>query len=793
MNHFQKLIVNLFRLTLGLLVAGAIFACYAFYYMQYKLPNVEVLKNIQLEVPLQIFTSDGKLVAEFGEKRCIPVTFDQIPLPLRQAVLATEDQRFYEHPGVDFFGLLRAIKQLATTGKKEQGASTIPMQVARNFFLSREKTYSRKFNEILLALMIDHAFSKDKILEMYLNKIYLGNRAYGVEAAAEIYFGKTLKELSLPEMAVIAGLAQAPSSNNPIANPESSLKRRNHVLQRMFEDGYIDHVAFEKAINTPINASYHGAKIEANAPYLAEMVRLAMYDKYGEEAYDGNFKVYTTVNSQIQDWAQEAVQTGLEAYTHRHPRPYRLPHINLGPYSSDVRQLWLNQLHDLPMGDKQYAAIMSSDSRSSTALLGNGKTITIPWKNLGWTHRSPEQIFKEGNVLLIKPNGDSWTLVETPVAESALVSLNPNSGAIYAVVGGYDFNKSTFNRATQSELQPGSSFKPFIYSAALAQGFTLASIVNDAPFVVNIPGQKSWRPQNSDHKFLGPIRLRPALAHSRNMVSIRLLEAIGVPNAIDYISRFGFDPKRVPRNLTMALGTAQVSPLEMASAYSVFANGGYKVTPYFIDHIVDGSTQKVIYKADPKIACPGCHDIYAMNPVLPPPNKVAAQVITPQNAFIMTSALQEVIRSGTGHAAATALKREDLAGKTGTTNDKFDAWFSGFNADVETTVWVGFDHPQTLHEYGAQAALPIWIEFMGKLLQGKPEHTLPEPPGLVYVRINPSNGLRSPAGDRSGVFEVFRAEDEPETESYANFYDYEKTGNHSPNEYYSNDGGSELF
>ncbi len=781
MKHLQRLIVTTFRLLLVFLVLGTIFVCYGFFYVKYRLPNVEVLKDIQLQVPMKVYTSDNKLIGEFGEKRRIPITLDQVPTLLQKAVIATEDQRFYEHSGVDFIGLVRAVKQLALTGRKEQGASTITMQVARNFFLSRKKTYSRKINEILLALMIDHEFSKQKILELYLNKIFLGYRSYGVAAAARVYYGKNLDELTLAQMAMIAGLAQAPSYNNPILSPKTAKVRRNHVLTKMLQQKYITRAQYEEAVKEPITATYHGPVIEARAPYLAEMVRQAMYDKFGEDAYTGGFKVYTTVDSKNQDLARESLQDGLLAFQRRHPIRYRLPKTNLGTPTAENRKQWIRKLDAIPeFGVLKPAAVLSRGGRSAQALMSDGKVVDVSYSG---ARGSISQIFKEGNVIRIryeeKPN--RWVVDQAPAVEGALVSLNPHDGALIAIVGGFDFNHSKFNRATQGELQPGSNFKPFIYSAALAQGFTLASIVNDAPIVVTIAGQRPWRPQNASRSFRGPTRLRVGLIHSVNLMSVRLLEAIGIPNAIDYVTRFGFDARRLPKNLTMALGTAQVTPLEMANAFSVFANGGYKVSPYFIQKIVDANDE-VVYAARPKIACTSCNDIDALSPILPPSDQIAPQIITPQNAFLITSVLQDVIRRGTGRRALV-MKREDIAGKTGTTNDKYDAWFSGFNGDAVTTVWVGYDRPRSLHEYGGQAALPIWISFMSKYLEGKPENTLPEPPGLIYVRIDPRTGLRTPPGSKYGEFEVFRSQFQPEYEPYYNGYNYNDSD-------YNNDGGA---
>lgn len=776
MRYLQHLFVNIFRLTLFLMILGSIVVCYGYFYIKNKLPDVEVLKDIHLQVPMKVYTSDNKLIGEFGEVRRIPISLSEVPPLLIKAVLSTEDARFYEHSGVDPIGLLRAAKQLLLTGKKEQGASTIPMQVARNFFLTRKKTFTRKLNEILLAIMIDHEFSKDKILELYLNKIYLGNRAYGVAAAAQVYYGKKLNELTLAEMAMIAGLAQAPSVNNPIANPATATDRRDHVLERMLELKNISQKEYLKATQEPLNASYHGSVAQAEAPYLAEMVRQALFDKYGEAAYNEGFNVYTTVDSHTQAIANDALRLGLLAYEKRHYN-YRGQPSNLGATTADNKS-WLSALKKMSdLGNLKAVAFLKRDKSGAQALTADNTVITIPSANLAWARGGN---FKRGDVIRVYNTDKGWQVGQIPKAEGALVSIDPQDGALRAIVGGFDFDKSKYNRVTQSSLQPGSNFKPFIYSAGLAQGFTLASIINDAPIVIRVPGTNQvWSPHNAHNTFKGPMRLRTALIHSVNLVSVRLLEAVGVSNAIDFITRFGFDPKRLPYNLTLALGTAQVTPLEIATGYATFANGGYKVTPYFIDHITDVNG-KVLYKADPKVACLSCNDIDALNPLIPPPSKIAPQVITPQNAFQMYSVLQDVIRNGTGRSALK-LNRFDLAGKTGTTNDQVDAWFSGFNCDYSTTVWIGFDEPKSLHEYGAQAALPVWIDFMGKALKDKPEHTLPEPPGLVYVRIDTGTGMRAPPGSKGGAFEVFPVELEPQYEPYYDFVNYDYGANQTSN------------
>lgn len=672
MKFFAHLIKNAIWALLSLALTGLFIMGCLYFYAFLSLPNVAQLETVQLQRPLQIYTRDNKLIAEFGENLRIPVTLDKVPKTLINAVLATEDQRFFEHSGVDLISLLRASKELLMTGKKSQGASTITMQVARNFFLSSEKTYGRKLNEILLALKIDSQLSKEKILELYLNKIFLGQRAYGVATAAQIYYGKPLQALSLSQMAMIAGLPKAPSRDNPISNPEAAKKRRDHVLGRMLELDYIDAAAYKRALAEPVTAHYYGLRMELNAPYVAEMVRTEMLARYGDTAYTQGFKIYTTVDSHLQQAAQEQLTAGLLDYDKRHG-----------------------------------------------------------YKRLG----------------------------NTPQAQGALVALNPHDGAVLSLVGGFNYYTSHFNRATQAWRQPGSGFKPFIYSAALEKGYTLASLINDAPIVITDSSQKgSWRPQNDNYQFLGPTRLRVGLAKSRNLVSIRLLQDIGTEYALDYAKRFGFNIDKQPRTLSLALGTGMVTPIQLAAAYASFANGGYRTAPYIIDHIEDISG-KVIYQATPPVVIEDEQPGQPGNNALTP-NPAAARIITAQNAFLMNSALSDVIRYGTGQSAR-ALNRHDIAGKTGTTNDQMDAWFTGFNGDIVTTVWVGFDQPQSLSEYGAQAALPIWMKFMKIALQGKPENTLPQPPGLVKISIDPETGLLATPEQDDAILEFFLSDQAP--------------------------------
>lgn len=734
-------------------------------FMRLQLPNVETLKDVRMQVPLRIYTIDHKLIAQYGTKRRIPVSLNQVPKQLVNAVLATEDSRFYEHPGVDLIGLVRAAKVVITSGKRSQGASTITMQVARNFFLSSKKTYSRKINEILLALKIDKELSKDKILELYLNKIYFGNRAYGVAAAAKVYYGKALNQLTLPQMAMIAGLPQAPSRNNPISDPKAAIKRRNHVLKRMYEVEFISKAQYLKAINTPITARYHSATIQVKAPYISEMVREAILYEYGKSAYVKGLSIYTTISSKMQKDANAALRYGLTAYDRRHG--YRKPTENIGKYDFDR---WIQTLKKKRViAGLMPGAVVSVEERSIQVLLANGKVITVDWAGLRWARPQLEnghygflpqkasEIVKPGDVIrVIKNKKGQWRLTQVPEIQGAIVVLNPQDGAIQALSGGYDYKLSNFNRAIQAERQPGSNFKPFIYSAALSKGYTLASIINDAPVVMKDTGENElWRPTNDTLKFYGPTPLRIGLIKSRNLVSIRLLQGVGIPYALQYVNRFGFDPNTLPHTLSLALGSGTVTPMQIAAGYAVFANGGYRVLPYFIQEIKD-QHNKVLYKANPPRACEVC----IIHPDVPSdklPKPMATRVITPQNAYLITQVMQDVIRHGTGRGARV-LHRSDIAGKTGTTNKQVDAWFSGFNSRIVVTVWTGFDNLRSLHEYGAQVALPIWIKFMKSALAGTPEVTMPQPPGIITVRIDPKTGLLAHPNQHHARFEIFRKE-----------------------------------
>lgn len=737
-------------------------------YLEHDLPDVTKLNTVRLQIPLRIYTEDGKLIQEYGEKRRIPVAYKDIPKQLIQALIATEDQRFFEHAGVDVMGLGRAGLRLLSTGTKSQGGSTITMQVARNFFLSRKKTFLRKLKEIMLAIKIDRTLSKEKILELYFNRVYLGNRAYGVGAAAAIYYGKPLNELTLAELAMIAGLPQAPSTQNPIVNPKAAKKRRDHVLERMLEAHYITQTEYEEAIQSPLTASFHGTPIEVPAPYVAEMIRQSLYTHFGSSAYTRGLNVYTTIKAPLQIAANESIRENLLAYDKRHG--YRGPasHITL---TSDMLKNPSASISSFPIvNGLEPVLITEVKQKKALGVNRRGKNITIPWEGMsslrpalkkGWMGKLPndaKQVVQVGDVVYIRELDGIIHITQVPDIEAALVALNPKNGAILALSGGFDFQKSKFNRATQSNRQPGSSFKPFLYAAALNKGYTLATLINDAPVVVETPGQPElWRPHNVNRAFSGPTRLREALTRSKNMVSIRILDDLGFDYVIDFVSQFGFQKKQLPRALSLALGTLSASPLEIAKAYAVFANGGYKVEPYLIASITDNEGHELL-KASPETVGGGSDNTSE--------SASAPRVISEDVAFLMYSALQDVIQHGTARAAKV-LNRQDIAGKTGTTNDAVDTWFAGFTPNIVATTWAGFDNPQPIHEYGATLALPIWIDFMKKALKDEPEAFLPQPDNIVSARIDPLTGLLAKSNQTNALFEYFKTEDVPSEESPA--------------------------
>ncbi len=751
----RRAIIGTFLILLLLGIVGAA-------YLESTLPSVEMLKDYRLQVPLRVYSSDGKLIAEFGEVRRTPIHLDQVPKDLINAILATEDRRFYDHPGVDFRGLIRAAIHLMTHVSVKQGGSTITMQVARNYFLTRKKTFVRKISEILLALKIEKEFSKDEILELYLNKIYFGKRAYGIAAAAEVYYGTTVDKLTLDQIAMLAGLPQAPSSINPLHDQDAAYKRRKLVLDQMLSYDFITREQYNKAVDAPLPTYYHGRTIELEAPYVAEMVRQDLFNRYGDAIYTLGYEVYTTVDSASQTAANNALWRALLEYDQRHGfRRNKVQHFNIARNKKpeDMKDDLLEQLEDVEAYGPLKPGVVLSTGKGLKVLLQDGQTIDIAPANYSWTGG-----FKVGDVIYAyqslaqqmqlqnaygapahhqnahnQNTAPIWKVGQVPEIEGALVSLHPSTGELMALVGGFDYKLSNFNRATQAERQLGSNFKPFLYASALAQGYTLASVFNDGPLTYVDPVTKvAWSPHNSSGRFYGPTRLRVALKRSQNMVTVRVLQAVGIPTAIDYISQFGFDRKQLPPVMSMALGVANFTPLQVVTGYAVFANGGNRVTPNFIKKITDDSGN-LVYEATP-----------------PPP----VPAISPQVAYLITSALHDVIQSGTG-VRAKALGRDDLSGKTGTTDNWQDAWFSGYNRDVVTTAWVGFDDNRSTREYGAAAALPMWMYYMSEVLKDKPENSPPMPPGIVSVKIDPGSGRVSHGG--GGVYEVFTDDTVPES------------------------------
>ncbi|WP_188636766.1 penicillin-binding protein 1A [Halopseudomonas pertucinogena] len=745
-----------------------------------SLPDVDTLRDVKLQTPLRIYSKDHKLIAEFGEMRRLPISFEQIPQGFIDALLAAEDDNFLHHHGVDPVSLLRAASELVSTGQIQTGGSTITMQVAKNFFLTSDRVFSRKLNEILLALQIERQLSKREIFELYVNKIYLGNRAYGIEAAAHVYYGKPIAELPLAELAMIAGLPKAPSAFNPVANPERARIRRDWILSRMLQLGSIDQATYEEAIAAPVSARNHGANPELEAPYVAEMARLEMIERFGTAAYTDGYHVYTTVDSKLQEQANRALRKGLIDYDRRHGyRGAEANHADVAPAE------WPRLLRGYPsLGGLRAAIVSEVGAQGASIVLRNGETSTIAWEDMRWARPylsansmgpqpgKPADVVQPGDVIRVQSAGEpgSYVLSQLPQAQSALVSLSPQDGSIVALTGGFSFLQSNYNRVTQARRQPGSAFKPFLYSAALDHGYTPASLTNDAPLVFNDGHQEEdWRPRNSGGDFLGPIRLREALYRSRNLVSVRLMMDIGVDEALTYIERFGFSRSDLPRHLSSSLGTPELTPLQMAVGYALIANGGYAVSPWLIERIEDAE-QNVIDFTRPVVtpeAAPAqqarinAYSGLTTDEALPQP-ELAEQVIDPRTIYQLNSMLQDVITRGTG-SRARALNRQDLAGKTGTTNDQKDGWFAGYNGDYATVVWVGFDQPSPLgrREYGSTTALPIWTDFMAAALEGRPEHSQPQPEGLVSVRIDPYTGRSARPGTPGTLLEIFKEEDMP--------------------------------
>ena len=759
----QSLARFLFYAILGAVLLGGV-GSYALYrYIEPQLPDIDSLLDVRYQIPMSVYSRDGKLIGQFGEKKRSPMNIAEIPRATIQAFLAAEDDRFFEHPGVDYQGLLRAVFEFVRTGEKRQGGSTITMQVARNFFLSSEKTFFRKVTEIMLAMKIESKLPKEQILELYLNKIYFGHHAYGIDAAAQVYYGKHVPELTLGETAMIAGLPKAPSSFNPVANPERAQARRDYVLRRMLKLQFIDEGQYNAAIAEPVNVSLHFPVIELDAPYTAEMVRSEMFQRYGDEAYTNGYKVFTTVDSRLQLASDRALRQALHEYDERHGYRGTKQRIDLKKFKTDNE--WDEQLANSPEeGDTVPAIVLSVKERSGEVYLGRSGIVELTWDEVKWARkflnqdsqgaypRSFKDLFKPGEIIRLRlTEKGEWALTQVPRVEGALVAIDPKNGAILAMSGGFDFYHSSFNRVTQAQRQPGSGFKPVLYAAALDAGYTPSSVINDAPITFHDSSQSggSWRPQNFSGRYYGPTRLRDALVHSRNLVSIRLLREIGLDKAIETAKLFGFVESELPRSLSLALGSGSATPLRMAQVFAVFANGGFRVDPYLIERIEtpDGG---VVFQATPQVACPNCDD--AENK----PANEAPRVISPQVHFMMNSMLQDVIRHGTA-TKALELKRSDLAGKTGTTNEQRDAWFNGYSPGLVAVSWLGFDSPKPLGEgeTGGHTALPMWMHFMREALKDIPETGFTLPEGLVEARVSPSNGLLVKGKNADGMTEYY--------------------------------------
>ncbi|WAH50672.1 peptidoglycan glycosyltransferase/peptidoglycan DD-transpeptidase MrcA [Pseudescherichia vulneris] len=801
-----------------LLGAGSIYGLYKF--IEPQLPDVATLKDVRLQIPMQVYTADGELIAQYGEKRRIPLTLDQIPPVMVKAFIATEDSRFYEHHGVDPVGIFRAASVALFSGHASQGASTITQQLARNFFLSPEKTLMRKLKEVFLAIRIEQMMTKDEILELYLNKIYLGYRAYGVGAAAQVYFGKSVDQLTLSEIAVIAGLPKAPSTFNPLYSLDRATARRNVVLARMLSEGYISQSQYDSARSEAIDANYHAPKIAFSSPYLSEMVRQDMVSRYGEKAYEDGYRVYTTITRKTQEAAQQAVRDNVMDYDMRHG--YRGPANvlwKLGESPWDSKKI-TDSLKALPTyGPLLPAVVMQANAQEATAMLADGTSVSLRMDGVRWarpfrsdtaqgaTPRRVTDAVQAGQQIWVRQVNDAWWLAQVPEVNSALVSINPQNGAIIALVGGFDFNQSKFNRATQALRQVGSNIKPFLYTAAMDKGLTLASILNDVPISRWDAGAGSdWRPKNSPPEYAGPIRLRQGLGQSKNVVMVRAMRAMGVDYAAEYLQRFGFPAQNIVHTESLALGSASFTPLQVARGYAVMANGGFLIDPWFISKI-ENDQGKVLFEAQPKVACAECdipviygetqksnvlensnvEDVAVsqeqQNLTVPMPQleqanqALVAQTGAPQYAphvintplsFLIKSALNSNIFGepgwqGTGWRAGRDLKRNDIGGKTGTTNSSKDAWFSGYGPGVVTSVWIGFDdHRRDLgrttasgaikdqisgYEGGAKSAQPAWDAFMKSVLDGVPEAPLTPPPGIVTVNIDRSTGQLANGGN----------------------------------------------
>ena len=799
-------------------------------YISPSLPSVEAMRKVELQVPLRVYTRTGGLISQIGEQRRIPVTYDEIPELVRNAVLAAEDDRFFSHHGIDWTGVLRAMAVNLLSAERAQGASTITMQAARNMFLTLDKTWRRKLQEVFVTYRMERDFSKQEILATYLNVIFFGQRSYGVAAAAETYFGKSLSQLSVSEAATLAGIIQVPSRYNPITNPAAATVRRNYVLRRMTEVGHIDLATARKAHAEPVVARPYAPVFDAEAPYVAELARQEIVNRFGPAAVNYGYKVFTTLDGRLQTAANRALRLGLIEYDRRHGYRGALAHANLAA-DADALAIETALGSREPVGLLEPAVVLSVSGNTAKVHVRGSGPAQIDWSGLSWARRvvngkpgsNPRQasdVLARGDiVLVVSDHHGSAILAQVPEAQSALVALDPDDGAVVSLVGGFDYYSNQFNRATQARRQPGSGFKPFLYSAALENGFTPASIILDTPIVIDDASiEGGWRPENSGGDFGGPTRMREALVKSRNLVSIRILREVGLGTVIDYASRFGFDPAVMPNNLTLALGTLPTSPLQMATGFATFANGGYKVGPYLIDHI-ENAAGVVVYQATPAVVCRSCDNASTPPPplgpdtraaaatadvsadtsvdapaaavLLPPleptpsaeqiaargadapamlrdlaseqggrgylkPERIAPRVISAQNAWLIADFMADVIKRGTGRRAL-ALGRTDLSGKTGTTNEARDTWFNGYNRNLVASVWVGYDDDRPLgeSEEGSRTAAPIWVYFMREALRAAPPAPQPRPPGLVTLAVSSRTGALARPNDADAINETF--------------------------------------
>ena len=870
-NLLFKIIKIILSSLFAVLTMGVLMIIGLYLYLAADFPSIDSLKDVQLQVPLRVYDKKGELLAEYGKYRRVPLLYEEMPRQVEQAFLAAEDDRFWEHPGVDYRGLLRAAIELVTTGQKSQGGSTITMQVVRNFFLSREKTYARKLNEIFLALKIEQELTKQDIFQLYLNKIYLGKRAYGVGAAAEVYYGQKLAQLDLAQTAMIAGLPKAPSRYNPIANPERAKLRRNYVLRRMRDLGFISHSEMDLEQAKPVTARLHTKSVVSGGTYIAEMVRTEMVSRYGDKAYTDGFVVYTTLDAKLQTTANNAVKHALISYDRRHGYRGVKQQIELEPEKNPFES---DELQASRIGGLEKAVVTAVEEKQVSIILVSGAVGIIDWEGMQWARKyvdintlGPElvqasDVLSVGDVIRVDfvkavelPAAASdaesvmvsdpetlnsvavasdseaatetisyYALAQIPEVEGAFIALSPKDGSIVAMVGGFDFYHSKFNRIVQARRQTGSSFKPFIYSAALENGFTTASLINDAPVVFDDPSlEATWRPENYSGKFYGPTRLREALIKSRNLVSIRILRAVDVGPAIRHAQLFGFDRKRLPRDLSLALGSCTIAPIDLARGYSVFANGGYLIEPYFIDRI-ENLDEVVLFQSNPERVCPECEaatkavvlqkaeaelslpltteesgnsasdavvalsvesdaetldvaeakesemlDDEMNDAIDQPPVRLAQRVIPADNVYLMRSMMRDVVKRGTA-VRARALGRNDIHGKTGTTNDQHDAWFNGYNDHIVATAWVGFDRHKPLGRYetGGRAALPMWLEFMQVALEGVAETKMLQPNNIVTILIDSDTGERATDQSLKTRFELFRERNIPAEKAQVN-------------------------